>query len=71
MMTTLKLENGRWNEIVPFEYYLTPLKNALQKVRDELLAMEKAGPLMCKYIIEENEELMALTKTMVQKDLVA
>ena len=52
MIETLKIANGRWDKVVPFEYYLTPLKLALKKVRDELLRMEKAGPLRCKYIIE-------------------
>ena len=52
MMATLKLENRRWNEIVPFEYYLTPLEQALLNVRKELLEMEERGPLLCKYIIE-------------------
>ena len=57
MMKTLKLENGKWNEVVPFEYYLTPLKDALKKTRDEMLRMEKAGPLLCKYNIEDNKVL--------------
>lgn len=57
MIETLKLENRRWHEVVPFEYYLTPLKLALKKVRDELLRMEKAGPLRSKYIIEQNKDL--------------
>lgn len=71
MIKTLKLENGRWNEIVPFDFYLTPLKDALTKVRNELLDMEKAGPLLCKYIIEQNTQLQDLTKTMVQRDQIA
>ena len=29
LMKTLKLENGNWREVVPFEYYLTPMQNAL------------------------------------------
>ena len=53
---------------MPFEFYLTPLKGALQKVRDCLSKMEKDGPLFCKYIIEENKELQDLTLTMVKQD---
>lgn len=67
-MKTLKLENGRWNEIVPFEFYLTPLKTALTKTRNCLLEMEKQGPLHCKYIIEDNKELQDLTKSLIEKD---
>lgn len=65
-INTLKLENNRWHEVVPFEHYLTPLKMALKKVRDELLRMKKAGPLLNKYIIEKNEDLMAFTVAMVK-----
>ena len=50
MQKTLKIEN--WKQIVPFEYYLTPLQLSVKKVRDELLRMEKAGPLFSRYIIE-------------------
>lgn len=64
MLKTLKMENGRWAEVVPFEFYLSPLKDALMKVRGKLIAMEKAGPLFCKYIIEQNSELQDLTKLM-------
>lgn len=69
MINTLKLHN--WKEIVPYEFYLTPLDNALKKVRMELVRMEKAGPLRCKYIIEQNKDLMDFTLTMVKKDLLA
>lgn len=66
MWKTLKLKN--WPQIVPFEYYLTPLKMAVKKVRDCLSKMEKDGPLLCRYIIEHNDELMKLTHTMVKTD---
>lgn len=68
LLKTLKIENGKWTQIVPFEHYLTPLKGALGKVRTCLEKMEKDGPLMCKYIIEENKELQDLTITMVKQD---
>lgn len=29
LMKTMKLENGNWREVVPFEFYLTPMHNAL------------------------------------------
>jgi len=67
-LKTLKIANGKWPEIMPFEHYLTPMKGALQKVRDCLTKMEKDGPLLCKYIIEENQELQDLTITMVKQD---
>ena len=68
LLKTLKLEDGRWTEIVPFEHYLTPLKIALQKVREQLLKMEKDGPLFVKYIVEDNKELQDLTIAMVKQD---
>ena len=68
LVKTLKIEQGRWSEVVPFEHYLTPLKGALQKARDCLTKMEKEGPLLCKYIIEENKELQDLTIAMVKQD---
>ena len=40
-------------------------------MRECLLKMEKDGPLFCKYIIEQNKELMDLTIIMVRKDLLA
>ena len=63
---TLKLEN--WENIVPFEYYLTPLKMSVKKVRDCMSKMESDGPLLCRYIIEKNDELMKLCLAMVKTD---
>ena len=37
-------------------------------MRECLLKMNAEGILSCKYIIEENEEIMAKTITVVQKD---
>jgi len=70
MLATLKIEDGKWDEIAPLAYYLTPLAEALKKVRQALMKMEKAGPLFNKYIIEDNKELQDLTIALVKKDLV-
>jgi hypothetical protein len=48
----MKIPN--WKEIVPFEYYLSPLENEIKILRDQLLKMRKDGPLRIKYIIEDN-----------------
>lgn len=55
LVKTLKIKN--WRESIPFRYYLTPLFDALTKVRNELLRMNKVGHLLIKYIVEDNEEL--------------
>ena len=70
MLATLKIEEGKWDEIAPLAYYLTPLAEALKKVRQCLMKMEKAGPLFNQYIIEDNNELQDLTIALVKKDLV-
>lgn len=48
---------------------MTPLKDALKAVVDELLEMNKKGPLRCKYIIEKNDELVAKTFTLIKEDV--
>jgi len=49
MMTVLKIKD--WEEIHPFSFYLTPLKEAIQSVVEELLGMQKLGHLRSRYII--------------------
>jgi hypothetical protein len=69
MLTILKTEN--WQNIPPLAFYLTPLNNALTDVRQLLLKMNEDGILRCKYIVEDNAELMEKVIFMVQKDLTA
>ena len=66
MLTTLKIKD--WKEIPPFEFYLNPMEEALNKVIAELLRMNKAGPLRSRYIIEDNEDLQNLIIEMVRQD---
>lgn len=55
MLKVLKIE--KWEEIAPFKFYLQPLKDAINKLRKNLLQMEKNGNLYIKYVIEENTQL--------------
>jgi hypothetical protein len=66
MMTTLKIEN--WKNIRPFDYQLTPMLAAVNKVRDSLREMDRLGPLRIKYVIESNKELGEEIEAMVKKD---
>lgn len=66
MLEILKTKD--WRDIPPFEYYLTPLQLALDKVIAELLRMQKEGPLRSRYYIELNEELQNLVIEMVRLD---
>ena len=65
------LKTPDWKNIVPLQYYLQPLEDAIDAVVKELLKMHKKGPLQCKYFIEKNEELMKLVCDMVRKDVTA
>lgn len=65
------LKTPDWKNIVPLQYYLQPLEDAIDAVVKELLKMHKKGPLQCKYFIEKNEELMKLICDMVRKDVTA
>jgi hypothetical protein len=69
MLHVLKIEH--WEKVRPFEFYLTPLKQAITKVRSSLLEMNRLGHLRIKYVIEKNEELAKEIDVMVQKDMVA
>ena len=55
MISTLKIDN--WSKCIPFEFYLTPMKQKIKLVRDTMLNMEKLGHLKIRYIIEDNTEL--------------
>ena len=52
MMNTLKID--KWEKIIPFAFYLHPLKKLINDARKTLLEMEKLGNLRIKYIIENN-----------------
>ena len=69
MLHVLKIEH--WEKVRPFEFYMTPLKQAITKVRSSLLEMNRLGHLRIKYVIEKNEELAKEIDVMVQKDMVA
>ena len=54
----LKIKNlPGWEQCVPFRYIVTPLDNAITKVRNDLLDMDKKGNLFTKYIVEDNVDL--------------
>ena len=59
-----------WQVIKPFWYFITPLNNAILKVRKDLLKMHADGVLMIKYIVEDNEELKKDVIDMVKKDVI-
>lgn len=65
------LKTRDWPSIPPLSFYFQPLQDALTDVRMWLLKMNEDGILRCKYIIEDNTELMEKTITMVQKDMTA
>eukprot|EP00347_Sterkiella_histriomuscorum_P002631 403367399 len=69
MLHVLKTRN--WSSIPPLSFYFQPLHDALTDVRQWLLKMNEDGILRCKYIIEDNTELMEKTIVMVQKDMTA
>ena len=51
------LKTKDWENIEPFCFYVMPLRKKLDDVIKCLLDMNKAGPLRCKYVVEQNEEL--------------
>jgi hypothetical protein len=59
------LKTPDWKDCPPLAFYFTPLSNALREVRECLLKMNEDGILRCKYILEDNEELMQKTIVMV------
>lgn len=69
MLNLLKIDG--WEDKIPMAYYLTPLRNAIKAMRDELLIMKKKGQNRCKYYIEENEPMHSLVIDMVKKDVTA
>jgi hypothetical protein len=69
MLKTMKIP--QWKTIRPFEFYLTPLEQAIKKTRTNMLNMHKLGPLRMAYIIEKNTELAADIDVMVKKDNIA
>lgn len=65
------LQTDGWHLEVPLAFYLTPLQRSIWEVRECLLKMHGEGPLHCRYIIEENEELEKRTIEMIKKDGIA
>lgn len=66
MLETLKIKD--WQDIPPFEYFLTPMQKKLDDVRDWLIHMRNLGPDRCKYILEDNVELQDKIMEMVRHD---
>ena len=52
-------------------FYLTPLKESIVRVRDDLLEMRNLGPNRSKYFIEDNEKLHTDVIAMVSADVTA
>lgn len=69
MLTVLKTKE--WNKCPPLAFYFQPLLDALTDTRQWLLKMNEDGILRCKYVVEDNTELMEKTIATVQKDLTA
>lgn len=51
------LEIPNWQNIPPFEFYLTPMKNAFDNLQKELREMNNLGPLRVSYYVERNYEM--------------
>lgn len=69
MLTVTKIEN--WKDCHPFSFYLTPLEIAITELVKELLEMQKAGFLRCKYILPNNVELQEKYRDMAKCDVTA
>ena len=67
MLNLLKVEE--WEMSVPMDFYLTPLKKSIISLREELLDMQARGLILCKYRIEENEEMHERVNSMVDNDV--
>lgn len=60
-----------WENIVPLHFYFMPLRKRLDDVIHCLLDMNRAGPLRCKYVIEQNTELQEKVIAMAKADRIA
>ena len=69
MLNLLKLDD--WENNVPMAHYLTPLKNSIKDMREEMLKMRKLGPNRCKYYVEDNQPFHDLVIKMVKNDVTA
>lgn len=69
MLNLLKLED--WEDNVPMAFYLTPLRDSIKAMRDEMLRMRSLGANRCKYHIEENQPMHELIIKMVKNDVTA
>jgi hypothetical protein len=66
MLKTMKIED--WQNIRPFEFYMSEMAHKIKLVREELLEMQRLGHLRCKYIIEANHTMAKLMEDMVKCD---
>jgi hypothetical protein len=64
------LQTPGWRNETPLAFYFTPLNDSLTDVRNCLLKMHEEGPLRCKYVVENNEDLMKKTCEMIKKDVI-
>ena len=64
------LQTPGWRNETPLAFYFTPLNDSLTDVRTCLLKMHEEGPLRCKYVVENNEDLMKKTCEMIKKDVI-
>ena len=65
------LKTPDWKNIVPLQFYLQPLEDAIEAVVKELLDMHDRGPLQVKYTLKNNTELHQKVIKMVQMDVSA
>lgn len=66
MLAVLKV--FEWQKIPPLAFYFTPLQDKIMDTRKHMLKMHEDGILRCKYIIEDNTELLEKTIEMVKQD---
>ena len=67
MLEVLKTEN--WPQIPPLNFYMKPLREALDNVIAILIEMRKKGALQCSYIIERNDAMQKAVIEMVKRDV--
>lgn len=67
MLDLLKVDE--WEMSIPMDFYLTPLKESIISLREELLDMQARGLILCKYRIEENVEMHERVNKMVANDV--
>lgn len=67
MLNILKIKD--WQASIPLDYYITPLKESIWKLREELIAMRTKTITHCKYRMAQNEEMAGFVNVMVHNDV--